>query len=120
MKGPVNRLEAKISELMCKFEMEHMGRGPEDIRTHIIGDMVLVRFKNVLTPAEKSLAKSGGGKLIKDMRRQLLESSRPLLESIIIDIIGEKVLSMHTDVSTRTGERIILFVLAPEKERATK
>jgi len=104
------QLEAAISEAIIKFEVEYMGRGPEETRTYIINDMILIRLKGVLTSAEKQLAKGTEGKLlVKRMRVQLLESSREVLESLIREITGTQIISMHTDISTKTGERIIIF-----------
>ena len=116
------QVEAEISEAIIKFEKEYMGRGPDETKTYIIGDMVLVRLKGVLTPAEKQLAKTDdnlkGRALIKQVRIELLEKARVLLENIVQDILGEKVVTMHTDISTITGERVIIFVLesAPQIE----
>lgn len=108
-------LEAEISDAVIKFEKEYMGRGPLETKTYIIGDMVLVRLKGVLTQAEHQLASPGdmtnGRDLIKQMRITLLEKGRPLLEAVVESITGCKVKSLHTDISTVTGERIILFTL---------
>jgi len=106
------QLEAEISTAITKFEKEHLGRGPKEARTFIIEDMILIRLKSVLTPAERELAvDSEGAQLIKQMRRRLIESSRSLLEKIIQDIAGIKILSLHTDISSRTGERVFVLCL---------
>jgi uncharacterized protein YbcI len=109
------QLEAEISEAIIKFEKEYMGRGPEETQTHIVEDLVVVRLSGVLTPAEKKLADADpdgkGRTLIKQVRMELLEKGKPLLEAIIRDITGQQLTSMHTDISTVTGERIIVFVL---------
>ena len=92
-----------------------MGRGPDETKSYIIDDMVLIRLRGVLTVAEKQLAQSGdspdGKYLIKQVRIQLLEKARALLETIIQDITGQQVKSLHTDISTVTGERVIIFAL---------
>ena len=112
--------EAEISEALIQFEREYMGRGPEEAKTYILDDIVLVRLMGILTPAEKNLAKiedsRHGRELIKQVRNELLEKARPQLDAIIEDVTGEKVKSLHTDISTSTGERVILFALedAPE------
>jgi len=109
------QIEAEISEAMIKFEKEYMGRGPEETKTYIIDDMVLVRLKQVLTPAEKQLAKAGDGNsgraLIKQVRAELLEKARPLLEAMVTKITGKKVKTLHTDISTISGNRVIIFAL---------
>jgi uncharacterized protein YbcI len=109
------QLEADISEALIKFEKEYMGRGPEQTKTYIVGDMVVVRLQRVLTPAEQQLAgasdETKGRTLIKQVRTELLEKARPLLERIITDLTGRSVKSLHTDISTATGERVIIFTL---------
>ncbi|MGA1845146.1 MAG: DUF2294 domain-containing protein [bacterium] len=105
-------MEAQIGEALVRFEKEYMGRGPRETRTYIIDDIVLVRLEGVLTPAEEQLAKSAeGADLIKRTRVKLLEGARVLLERIIFDITTFQVKSLHSDISTKTGERIILFTL---------
>ena len=115
MEKTKGQVEAEISEAIIKFEKEYMGRGPEETKTYIIDDMVLVRLQGVLTPAEKQLAKTDGDTrgraLIKQVRIELLEKGKMLLETIIQDITGKKVKSLHTDISTSTGERVIIFTL---------
>ncbi len=106
------QLEAKISEAIIKFEKEFMGRGPKETTTYIIKDIILIRLKGVLTPAEEQLAKSSeGALLIKKTRMQLLEGARALLHNIIMEITGYKIRSLHSDISTKTGERVIVFIV---------
>ncbi len=108
-------LEAEISQAIIRFEKEYMGRGPLETKTYLLDDLVLVRLKNVLTAAELKLAEAEerhqGRELIKQARQKLLEHGRPLLEAVIRDILNVGVKSLHTDISTKTGERIIVFTL---------
>jgi len=93
-------VEAEISEAMVKFEVEYMGRGPKDVRSFIVEDMILVRLKGVLTQAEQQLAKSSEGvDLIKMLRTTLIKNARPVLFQVIGDICGIQVLSLYTDIS---------------------
>ena len=101
---------------MSRFEQEYMGRGPRDIRTHLIDDLVVVRLQGVLTAAEQHLVKSlpaeKGRDLLKQVRTHLLETARPLMEAMVREITGIKVLSLHHDISTATGEEVVIFTLA--------
>ncbi len=110
------QLEAEISDAIVRFELDYMGRGPEEARTYLIDDLVLVRLRGVLTPAERQLAgvdgTPHGRELVKQIRGELIEKARPLLEAIVTDITGQSVRSLHTDISTLHGERIIVFSLA--------
>ena len=104
--------EAEISTLFTKFEKEHLGRGPKEVRTFIIQDMILVRLQGILSPAEEKLAKENDGiQLVKQIRRRLIESSRKVIENIIVEKVNAKVRTLHTDISTHTGERVIIFVM---------
>ena len=111
------QLEAEISKALVKFELEYMGRGPADARTHLVRDLILVRLKGILTPAEQQLVRVEGVELLKEVRSKLLEGGREVLERIIKDLTGCDVISMHSDLSTRTGERIIVFVVSEDLER---
>jgi uncharacterized protein YbcI len=111
------QMEAEISNAVIAFEKEHMGRGPEDVKTHVIQDMVVIRLKGVLTPAERHLAKDEEGvHLIKQVRAKLLENSHEMLVDLIRDKTGCETISLHTDISTRTGERFIIVTLAENLE----
>ena len=109
-------IEAVICEGMAHFEQQYMGRGPKDIRTHVLGDLVVVRLQGVLTAAEQHLVKSTsvdkGRDLLKQVRTQLIETARPVMEAMIEEATGAKVLSLHHDISTLTGEELVLFTLA--------
>src|SRR5208282_4679194 len=103
-----------------------MGRGPKNIHTHLIGDLVVVRLKGILTGAEQQLVKSlsseKGRDLLKEVRTQLMETARPIMEAMVLEASGVKVVSLHHDISTITGEEVVLFTLsqAPSCREAKK
>ena len=109
-------IESAISDGMSRFEQEYMGRGPKDVHAHLIGDLVVVRLKGVLTAAEQHLVKTlpaeKGRDLLKQVRSHLVETARPTMEAMVQGITGEKVRSLHHDISTVTGEEVVLFTLA--------
>ena len=109
-------IEAAISEGIRSFEQEYMGRGPKDIHTHLIGNLLIVRLEGVLTTAERQLVGTlpaeKGRDLLKQVRTQLIETARPVLESMIMKVVGIKIVSLHHDISTVTGEEIVVFALA--------
>ena len=109
-------IEAAVCREMKRFAQECMGRGPKDIQTHLIGDLLVVRLQGVLTAAEQHLVKmlqaEKGRDLLKQVRTQLMETARPIMAAMIKEITGVKVLTLHHDISTRTGEEVVLFTLA--------
>ncbi|NPV26599.1 MAG: DUF2294 domain-containing protein [Firmicutes bacterium] len=107
-----SRLEAEITNLVVKLQREILGRGPEDARSYIVHDMVILRLKGVLTTVEKHLTKSEKGcQVVKQMREVLRETYAEEEEQIIANVTGCKVISSHSDISTKTGERIEIFIL---------
>jgi len=104
------QVEASLANAIIQFEKDHLGRGPVESRVFINEDMILVRLRGVLTQAETKLAQNPDSRsLIKQMRQQLLEGGRPQLVEIVQRITGSRVVSLHTDISVKTGERIIVF-----------
>ena len=108
-------IEAAVCEGVARFEQEYMGRGPKDIRTHLLGDLLVVRLQGVLTAAEQQLVKAlspeKGRDLLKQVRTHLIETARPVMEAMVEDVTGIKVVSLHHDISTVTGEEVVIFTL---------
>jgi len=109
-------IEAAICEGISRFEQDYMGRGPRDIHAYLMEDLVLVRLQGVLTAAEQQLVKTlpaeKGRDLLKQVRTHLIETARPILEGLIQEATAVQVLSLHHDISTVTGEEVLLFTLA--------
>ncbi|KHF29605.1 hypothetical protein LR68_01675 [Anoxybacillus sp. BCO1] len=105
-------LEDQISRALTQWEKEYLGRGPLSVKTDILRNMVIVQLRGILTPAEKVLCETKEGMLsIKRIRADLIESGSEQLKQMIYTLTGKQVTSMHTDISTKTGERIIVFLL---------
>src|SRR5687768_18143403 len=108
-------IESAICEGITRFEQEYMGRGPKHIETHLLDDLLVVRLRGVLTAAEQHLVKTlpteKGRDLLKQVRTQLVETARPVLEAMVEGVTGVKVSSLHHDISTVSGEEVILFTL---------
>ena len=109
-------IEAAVCDGVSRFEQEYMGRGPKDIRAHLLGDLLVVRLQGVLTAAEQHLVRTlppeKGRDLLKQVRTQLIEIARPVLTAAVAEATGVGVVSLHHDISTVTGEEVILFTLA--------
>ena len=108
-------IEAAVCEGIRHFEQETRGRGPKEIHAYLLGDFVVVRLQGLLTPGEQQLAKipsDKGRDLLKQVRTQLIETAKPHLQALVQEITGVKVVSLHHDISTVTGEAFIIFTLA--------
>jgi uncharacterized protein YbcI len=109
-------IEPAICEVMVRFGQEYLGRELKDVDAHLLDDLLVVRLRGVLTAAEQQLvrslpAKKGRG-LLKEVRTRLIETARPVLEALVHEVTGAKPVSLHHDISTVTGEEVLLFTLA--------
>ena len=107
-------IEVTISEEINRFEQNYMGRSPEDIQVHLLNDLLVIRLRGVLAAAEQHLVKSleSGRDLLKQVRSHLIETTRPVMETMVEKVTGVKILTMHHDICFTTGEEVILFTLA--------
>ena len=127
-------IEAAVCDGISRFQQEFIGRGPKDIHAHLIGTLLVVRLQGVLTPAERQLIaprdesadagtgnsngngnghENGNGRsLLKQVRAHMVSTGRGRLESIVEESVGVKLVSVHHDISTITGEELIVFSLA--------
>src|SRR5436305_7698002 len=106
-------IEAAVCQGMSRFEQDYMGRGPKHIHAHLIGDLLVVRLQGVLTAAEQHLVQTLPGEkgrdLLKQVRTHLIETARPMMEKMVQQVTGVKVVSLHHDISTTTGEEVVVF-----------
>lgn len=110
-------MENQLSRALTQWEKEYLGRGSVLVKSDILRNMVIVLLKGILTPAEQALAKTRDGQQsVKKIRADLVESGREQLGEIIQQITGETVISFFTDISTKTGERIMVFILSDSLE----
>ena len=109
-------IEAAISEEISRFEQDYIGRSPKDIQVHLLDDLLLIRLRGVLAAAEQHLVKllpaENGRDLLKQVWSHLIETTRPIMEAMVEKVTGVKVVTMHHDISTTTGDEVVLFTLA--------
>ena len=113
------QIEGEIRNCIIKFEMDFMGRGPSDVRAFILKDMIVVRLRDVLTPAEHQLAKNPeGAAIVKRMRENLIAQARDTLGKSVGKITGTEVVGLFTDIETTSGDRVLVFTLDVDLEEA--
>jgi uncharacterized protein YbcI len=106
------QVEDSISKQVTKFYVDTLGHGPKETRIYILEDMVIIRLKDKLLPFEKKLLEGKGGiGLVKNIREKLHEVLTKDLGLIVGNITKHKVVSSHSDISTKTGELLEVYVL---------
>jgi len=107
-----SEIEGAIRVAIIKFEQEFMGRGPDDVKVFVVRDLVVVRLKGVLTPAERQLAKTAEGiDMVKRLRQNLIALGRDKLCEQVSKITGTKTLALFTDIDVQIGERVFVFTV---------
>lgn len=110
-------IESAVRNAIIKFEQEFLGRGPDDVRAFIVRDIILIRLKGVLTPAERQLAKTVDGvEMVKRLRQNLLNQGRDRLCEQIGEITRAKVMGLYTDIDAQIGERVIVLTMDTDIE----
>ena len=127
-------IEAAVCDGISRFQQEFIGRGPRDIHVHLIGNLLLVCLQGVLTPAERQLVAprsdgaagagdghgtgdgngngNGNGRaLLKQVRSHMVATGRPRLAEVVQNATGARLVSVHHDISTVTGEEVLVFSL---------
>ncbi len=114
-------MENSIRNAVIRFEQEFMGRGPDEVRALVARDLVVVRLKGVLTPAERQLAKTVEGiEMVKQLRQNLIAQGREKLCEQVGEITGAKVLGLFTDIDVQLGERVLVFTTDREIQYGTR
>jgi uncharacterized protein YbcI len=105
-------MESLVKNAIIKFEQEFMGRGPDEVKAFIVRDLIVIRLKGVLTPAEKQLAKTAEGvEMVKRLRQNLIAQGRDRLMEQMHAITGSKATALFTDIDTQIGERVFVFTM---------
>lgn len=121
MKKTKGMIEAEISKAITQWERDFLGRGSISVKTDILRDMIIVSLKGILTPAEYAVCRTKEGILsIKKVRSEMVELGIVDLNKIILDITAQDVSSFYTDLSTTTGERVMVFKLSNDYEKSFK
>ncbi|MBU9712905.1 DUF2294 domain-containing protein [Evansella tamaricis] len=117
MKKTKGSVEAEISKILTQWEKDYLGRGSVSVKTDILRDMIIVTLHGILTPAEYALCQTKEGKAtVKKTRSDLVETDVSTLKELILKVTGKEVKCFHTDLSTSSGERIIVFRLTSSLE----
>lgn len=111
-------IEAEVANAVVRFQREQQGRGPSDVRAHLVGDLLLVRCSGIFTQTEAHLAATEEGqRLIRSARQELRSISRAEIEAILGAIVGCRVLRSYGDVDVEAAEQVEVYVLETDVEK---
>lgn len=110
-------LEAALGNVVLKFEREYFGRGPKEISTYVVKDLVLVRQRGILTPAEEQVRNNPESvDLIQRLREALLKNNQEILRVAIQNLTQAQVVALYTDLSVEHSEKFMVFTFNQDLE----
>ncbi|NMA61682.1 MAG: DUF2294 domain-containing protein [Firmicutes bacterium] len=110
-------LEAAMGNAVLKFEREYFGRGPREISTHVVKDLVLIRQRGILTPAEEQVRNNPESvELIQRLRETLLRNNQEVLRVTLQNLTQAQVLALYTDLSVEHSEKFMVFTFDQDLE----
>ncbi|OGS45822.1 MAG: hypothetical protein A2539_05480 [Elusimicrobia bacterium RIFOXYD2_FULL_34_15] len=105
-------IEYKISQEISKILRTQLGEYSDNIIVQIIEDNIIIRIKNILTPAERQIiGKQEGVKLVSELKNNIFEKVKPILEKIIINTTNAEVIDIYSSVDIKNNERVGVFTL---------
>ena len=111
-------IEAEVANTVVRFHREQQGRGPTEVRAHLVGDLILVRSSGIFTQTESRLAVSEEGRrLIKSARYELRSITREEIEGLVSGIVGCAVRRSYYDLDVEAAEQVEVYVLAEDLEK---
>jgi uncharacterized protein YbcI len=111
-------IEAEIANAVVRFQREQQGRGPTDVRAHLLGDLILVRSGGIFTPMEARLATTDEGRRsIKSARQELRSINHSEIEQIIGSLVGCNVVRSYCDIDVDVAEQMEVYVLETDLEK---
>jgi len=111
------QIEAEISEVITKFKREYIGKGPKEVKSYIIEDMVVIRLKGALTTLEQQLTKDPEGiNLVKRSRICCLRNAQSVLEKLLHSLLSVDIVGFYVDVDLPIGEMFMVLRLSKDVE----
>ena len=112
-------IESDVANAVVKFHREQQGRGPADVRAHLVGDMLLVRSTGIFTQTESHLSVSDEGRrLIKSARQELRGINHTEIEQSVSELVGCGVVRSYCDIDVDAAEQVEVYVLEVDIERS--
>ena len=86
-------LNAALTSALVGIQNEHLGRGPKTASTFHYGNVVVTIMHDVMTPAERTLARTGNGPAVTQMRHLLQETMQTDFKSAVERLTGRNVVA---------------------------
>jgi uncharacterized protein YbcI len=107
-------LNAAVTSALVGIHTAHLGRGPRTASTFHHGNVVVTLMQDVMTPAEKSVARNGNATEVSNMRHLMQEAMRGDFTGAIERLTGRQVIAFMSANHNEPDMASELFVLDAE------
>ena len=106
-------LEPQIKKAAIDFTTNHMSLTPEAVFVHIDEQNIVITLHGITCPAEKEYAREKQSRaILKGLYDEVFEVNHYILESIIENIIGQRIEHSRLTVDPDTGNGVIMLIIA--------
>lgn len=114
------QVEAFAADVVNRFLQQAMGRGPSTISATLLPRSLVVRMRDVLTPAEIRLTRGDqpdrphAEAIVREMRDRIVRAGRVELANALRAAIGRQPSAVLHDLDPGSGEAMMIFTFATE------
>lgn len=93
-----------------RLHREFYGRGPLNFKLYVVDDIIVIKYKGVLSESEKQIAEtSDGAEMIKNIRRRGFDINLDKLKFEVENFLNTKILNVFTDILPKDDEKVTVF-----------
>lgn len=112
-------MKRELASRMLSWHENEMGIKPSRVSVSADGELVFVRFKDVLCQSELSLIREMGGKeLLREMNQRLCEEEFPAICEIVSQSTGLALVEVHSVTSLHLLEKLYILTLDRKLQEA--
>lgn len=105
-------LKTELSERMAEWYEKEMGMRPSGVKIASEGEVLFLRFKNVLSPSEINLSSYKAGKrLMREVNDKLCREEFMVVKDIIFELTGLGLIDIQVEVNIPLHEKIYILTL---------
>lgn len=109
-------LLAEITRRIVHLHKQHFGKGPTKGRSYWQDDVITVVLRGGLTPAERTLRRTGHAEAVSEQRSVINEGLRDRFVGEISEITGRAVIAFMSGIHQDPDMTAEVFVLAAESD----
>jgi uncharacterized protein YbcI len=112
---PRSSVVLEISNAIVRLMKEHYGKGPTSVKTHVLGDAVVVLTRGGFTQVEHTLAELGHEQAVVEQRRIFQQAMTDRFSAIVAGATGRVVVAVLSATHVDPDISCETFVLADER-----